>query len=325
VAFLEFLNGTQVTGEQWFFNVDPAWQLGPAGEQFQKAADSPAPPLVNRPLPPGFAKPSFGRRAGASIQAARRPADIGRLPTPADHRGPIPPGPTPPSGRLVAKSMVGSTPAALYYATADRLGTPRVITRPVDNKIVWRWDNTEPFGSSAANENPSGIGAFAFNLRFPGQYFDSETGTHFNWMRDYDPSIGRYIQSDPINVGEHVAARLKAPLDAAVRQHQFLRPVTAIEPGVVGVPLELNSYAYVANSPLLWTDFTGESIGGYGGFGRPGFGGGQCAADPKKEKNCAALRDNIINQTCKSIRDPRRKMACFAAAWATYLVCLAED
>ncbi|MBX3671703.1 MAG: VCBS repeat-containing protein [Burkholderiales bacterium] len=325
VAFLEFLSGAQVSGEEWFFNVDPVWQLGPAGEQFQKGVASPAPPLVNRPLPPGFARPSFGRRAGASIPAARRPPDVGRIPTPADHRGPVPPGPTPPAGKHVAKSMVGGTPAALYYVTPDHLGTPRVITRPTDNAIVWRWDNTEPFGDSPPTANPSGVGDFAFNLRFPGQYFDAETGTHYNMARDYDPGIGRYIQSDPMDVGEHVGARLQVPLEAAARQSRFQPPVTAIDPGVLGVPLELNSYAYVANSPLRWTDFTGESIGGFGGFGRPGFGGGQCAVDPKKEKNCAALRDNIINQTCKSIRNPRKKMACFAAAWATYLVCLAED
>jgi RHS repeat-associated protein len=37
-------------------------------------------------------------------------------------------------------------------------------------------------------------------LRFPGQYFDKETNTHYNYFRDYDPVIGRYIQSDPIGL-----------------------------------------------------------------------------------------------------------------------------
>ena len=51
-----------------------------------------------------------------------------------------------------------------------------------------------------ANENPNGQGAFNFNLRFPGQYYDKETNLHYNVNRDYDPAIGRYIQSDPIGL-----------------------------------------------------------------------------------------------------------------------------
>ena len=48
------------------------------------------------------------------------------------------------------------------------------------------------------NEDPSNTGtSFKYNLRFPGQYYDAETGTHYNYFRDYDPSIGRYIESDP--------------------------------------------------------------------------------------------------------------------------------
>ena len=38
------------------------------------------------------------------------------------------------------------------------------------------------------------------NLRFPGQYFDSETGIHFNFHRDYRPNTGRYVQADPIGL-----------------------------------------------------------------------------------------------------------------------------
>ncbi len=99
--------------------------------------------------------------------------------------------------KFVAAS--GSQPAAgLFYVHPDHLGTPRLITRPSDDRVVWRWDNLDPFGDNPANENPSAVGTFAFNLRFPGQYFDAETGTHYNYFRDYDPAIGRYVQSDPI-------------------------------------------------------------------------------------------------------------------------------
>ena len=53
----------------------------------------------------------------------------------------------------------------------------------------------EPFGEvsilTEEIENP---------LRFPGQYFDAETGLHYNYFRDYDPSTGRYIESDPIGL-----------------------------------------------------------------------------------------------------------------------------
>ena len=66
----------------------------------------------------------------------------------------------------------------------------RSVTRASNNQLVWRWDNTEPFGSSAPDENPSGLGIFTFNLRFPGQYFDAETGNHYNYFRDYDSSTG---------------------------------------------------------------------------------------------------------------------------------------
>lgn len=83
-----------------------------------------------------------------------------------------------------------------YAIHTDHLGTPRVITDN-SNIEVWTWES-DPFGVAAANDDPDGDGIrFNYNLRFPGQYYDEETGKHYNYFRDYDPSAGRYIQSDP--------------------------------------------------------------------------------------------------------------------------------
>jgi RHS repeat-associated protein len=60
-------------------------------------------------------------------------------------------------------------------------------------QVVWM-GNYEPFGKVASNANNS-VEIFS---RFPGQYLDNETGLYYNYFRDYDPSIGRYIESDPI-------------------------------------------------------------------------------------------------------------------------------
>jgi RHS repeat-associated protein len=101
----------------------------------------------------------------------------------------------------------------LYYVNPDHLGTPRSIVKASNNAEVWRWDS-DPFGTTAAT------GSFAYNLRFPGQYYDSEAGRHYNWMRDYDPQTGRYLQADPIG------------LSGGMNRYGYVggRPLTSVDP-----------------------------------------------------------------------------------------------
>lgn len=122
----------------------------------------------------------------------------------------------------------GTTPnggTQIYLVYADHLDTPRVITRSSDNKIVWRWDRSDPFGLAPPSSFQEGGVLFNYNRRFPGQYYDRETNLHYNYYRDYDPQTGRYIQSDPIG----------------------------LEGGI-------NTYAYVGGNPISRSDPEGLKI-----------------------------------------------------------------
>ncbi len=90
----------------------------------------------------------------------------------------------------------------LYYIEADALGTPRVVIDPDRNVAVWKWDLAgEAFGDSAPNEDADGDGTgFVFDMRYPGQRYDGVSGLSYNYFRDYDPSVGRYVESDPIGL-----------------------------------------------------------------------------------------------------------------------------
>jgi len=87
----------------------------------------------------------------------------------------------------------------LTYLHTDHLNTPRVGT-DANGAVVWRWED-EAFGATLPNEDPDGDSmTTTVNLRFPGQYYDAETGLHYNWNRYYDPALGRYVTSDPIGI-----------------------------------------------------------------------------------------------------------------------------
>lgn len=117
---------------------------------------------------------------------------------------------TTPSGAVTSSyAWIDATPMAkwssnlqssLIYLHSDHLQTPRVGTS-LSALAVWRWDGSA-FGSSTPT------GSLTVNLRFPGQYFDQETGVSQNWMRTYDASSGRYLESDPLGsvAGENTYA-----------------------------------------------------------------------------------------------------------------------
>jgi RHS repeat-associated protein len=94
----------------------------------------------------------------------------------------------------LAGQLFGILRGGQFYASHnDQVGRPEVLTGS-GGQIVWRASN-RPFGRTAVT------GALAnFNIGYPGQYFDSETGLWHNKHRYYDESLGRYTQSDPIGL-----------------------------------------------------------------------------------------------------------------------------
>jgi RHS repeat-associated protein len=84
----------------------------------------------------------------------------------------------------------------LYSVVTDHLGTPRELIGP-DGAIAWRASYLA-WGEVEREEllDPDADCPF----RFPGQWFDSETGLHYNWYRYYDPRVGAYLCQDPIRL-----------------------------------------------------------------------------------------------------------------------------
>ncbi len=111
---------------------------------------------------------------------------------------------------------------AVHAVHSDHLGTPRLVT---DNagETLWSADYS-PFGEASITTDTLDL-----PYRFPGQYFDAETGTHYNYYRDYDPATGRYLTPDP-----------------------------------VGLQGGLNLQGYALNDPLRHTDVLGLAMGPVG-------------------------------------------------------------
>jgi RHS repeat-associated protein len=118
------------------------------------------------------------------------------------------------NGQPLAKMEGANT----YYYHNDHLGTPQKMTDSTGT-VVWSADY-KPFGEATVT-----VSTITNNLRFPGQYFDAETGNNYNLNRHYNPTGGRYIEADPIG------------LDGGI-----------------------NPFIYVRNNPLRWIDPEGLQV-----------------------------------------------------------------
>ncbi len=91
----------------------------------------------------------------------------------------------------------------VHAIESDHLGTPRAVIDKARNTAIWQWNlvTNEPFGDNDAKIDPDGDGTnFTMDLRFPGQLKDSAIGLNYNYFRDYDAKVGRYVESDPIGL-----------------------------------------------------------------------------------------------------------------------------
>ena len=122
------------------------------------------------------------------------------------------------SGGTAVGCTTSSYNRSIYYAHNDHLGTPHMLS---DETGVAVWSAIyDPFGKAAVNEDHDADGnSITLNIRFPGQYYDIESGLHYNYFRYYDPGTGRYITSDPIGLSD-----------------------------------DLNTYAYVGLNPIKYID-----------------------------------------------------------------------
>ncbi len=154
----------------------------------------------------------------------------------------------------------------------DHLGTPQKMT-DASGTVVWAADY-KPFGEVNITTN-----TITNNLRFPGQYFDAETGNFYNYYRDYNPIIGRYLETDP----------LMLPFTYHWRTY-FVPPYNT------KTPSKYHVYLYVTNNPLKEVDLLGLSgaSGGWGGGASVSWG-----PLPPSHENCKHYpSDSLAYKVC---------------------------
>ncbi len=134
----------------------------------------------------------------------------------------------------------------VYYYHNDHLGTPQVLTDDSGN-IVWKAAYT-PFGEAQVS-----IGVVENPHRLRGQYYDAETGLHYNYFRYYNPQTGRYITPDPIGLegGMNLFAYVKGNPLNTIDTYGLLR----VKPGFEREFEILNRYNPYIIAMVSWIEW----------------------------------------------------------------------
>lgn len=121
----------------------------------------------------------------------------------------------------IKATPAGGSEATYFYYQNDHLGTPQKIIDG-QGQSVWGQKATA-FGEMTVDA----AATISNNLRFPGQYFDQETGMQYNFFRDYDPTVGRYVESDPIGLEGGINTYLYAKANPV----EFIDPLGLVVQG----------------------------------------------------------------------------------------------
>ncbi|EMH6334809.1 AHH domain-containing protein, partial [Proteus mirabilis] len=98
---------------------------------------------------------------------------------------------------------------AIYYTHSSLSGLPEALTNS-EGEIVWQGQYSA-WGYLQRQTRPTSTFNREQNLRFQGQYFDKETGLHYNTFRYYAPDLGRFTQQDPIGLAGGINLYAYAP------------------------------------------------------------------------------------------------------------------